>query len=192
MSLVPRFGWTALLLLGLPAAPLAGNSGLQQALNNLEPLTFQLQMQATINSTESLLQVTEHIPMSFGSFLPVASGSISVSPEGAITFGGDYASEAAFHEGDHNPGEMELSGIPGQQVHLQLEASSTTLEGPGEPMMISGIQFLDGQGNALDAGDSFRFDGDGQASLRYGATLTFTENQTPGVYEGETQITMNY
>lgn len=175
--------WMGLLLpSGLAAPPLAGLHS---------PVVFQLHMHATINSLEDRLEISENRPLSFGSFLPVASGSITITPEGAVSFSGEFASQTAFHEGDHNAGELALLGIAHQPVHLEV-FSAGALEGPGEAMSISQIALIDAQGNRLASGSSLHFDDSGQANLRYGATLSFVEAQAPGVYTGETQITMNY
>lgn len=155
------------------------------------PLVFQLRMQATINSLDDRLEISESRPLSFGSFLPLSSGSITITPEGSAVFGGEFARHSAFHEGDHQAGELELIGLADQPVHFEISADGV-LEGPGETMAISGIVLVDTQGKPLTNGSSLRFDASGQTLLRYGATLHFAEAQEPGVYTGETQITMNY
>lgn len=187
---------TALVL--LVAAPFSVNSSSSSATLEMQAAgalgysnRFQMQIYARINRLEDLLQVVEQSPLDFGSFLPITSGSITITPYGAATFSGEFSGHAAFHEGDHTPGEMKISGLANQAATLRFE-SFTLLQGAGKNMLVTDFQFIDHQGNNLASGDHFQFDPYGQFTLRYGATLTFAEGQESGEYQGIAHIVMNY
>ena len=126
------------------------------------------------------LQVSEAEPIAFGRIFTQnnAAGSVILTPEGnLLTDNVDSASDLPIQSGGFN-----LNGSPNALVSISFEDGLLT--GTGAPLRLSSFTH--------NAGNTPRFDDDGNLNFRVGATLEINDGQIGGAYDGSYTITIDY
>jgi hypothetical protein len=125
----------------------------------------------------------------------VLAGLDVVEPEGLTL---DFGDVAAGDEPriDHENGEMvriDVNGSPDRSISVQYDPS-IQLTGPdGAALTFTPFVFEDEEGNSLTTGGSVSTGTSGTASIWLGGNLgTIGDNQAPGQYSGDFEITFDY
>lgn len=116
----------------------------------------------------------------FGAVQPKSvAGSVTLSPSGTRTGSNVVLSSMALG----NAAGFNITGYANANFTIALP-SSITLSGPGTAMTLSSFTSSLGTSGTLSTA--------GTATLRVGGTLAIAANQTPGVYSGSFNVTVNY
>jgi hypothetical protein len=84
---------------------------------------------------------------------------------------------------ESNAASFDITGAPDATFTIDLP-SSITLESDSDKMQVNDF--------VSNLGDSSVLSNEGTANLKVGATLLVEANQTPGLYEGQFDVTVAY
>ena len=136
----------------------------------------------SVSTQAAEIAIINNSPLAFGSFAAGSGGTVTVSPSGVCSVGGDVIIVIA----NCAAAEFTVTGDPNFTYFIDLPADNfVTLIGPGSDMSIT--QFISnptGANGQLSAG--------GSQNLTVGGTLNVGNNQAPGSYSGNFTIIVDY
>ena len=115
--------------------------------------------------------------LDFGTILPDTAGDTAVLIDPSIT----STSGGSSFAGDHQHAVFLITGEPSTAYTVQI-SESASLTGAGTAMVV----------NTFTGSFSGSLDESGNRLASYGASLVINASQTPGVYTGTYDITVNY
>ncbi len=141
---------------------------------------------ATVTVIEPMA-VTARDALRFGGFTrPTAAGTVTVSTNGAIAYGGGLTGRATAIQplGGRGPASFDIRGDRNRLFRITPVSSFEITNGTSR-MRVDGL-----------TGNTYfryaRFDNRGEFQLLVGGTLNVAANQPYGTYSGRFDITFNY
>lgn len=124
--------------------------------------------------------------LSFGAFAAGAGGTITISPQGLRTAGGDVTLMTVGQASQGSAASFDVTGSPNATYQITLPANnSVTLAGSqGGSMSVTSFSSSPSPGGQLSAV--------GSQTLNVGATLAVGNNQAPGSYSGNFAVTVTF
>lgn len=124
------------------------------------------------------LQIDNTADLDFGQVGVTGAGTVTVSTAGAAT-----CSVNLVCAGTSSAAAFTVEGTANTNVSIVLDNISN-LSGPGADLVLSAL--------TSSAGASLALDGSGAGSFTVGGTIAVAANQTPGVYNGSFDATVEY
>lgn len=136
-----------------------------------------------VSASAAEIAITNTGPLSFGSFVAGAGGSVSVTTSGARTATGAVV---LIPSSTGAAAGFSLSGDAGAIYLISLPGDGAVLldNGAGQSMELSGFISNPSDFGQLGAG--------GTQALSIGATLNVGASQAPGAYSGTFSVTVEY
>ena len=141
------------------------------------------------------LSINKDKDLDFGYIIGTTAGTIVMVPDEDPTC---TATGGIVHSGPCQPAQFFGSGESGRVVRIKKPSGQKiTLTGPGADMSITGL-VIDGSPdlaeiNVTPGYSRYRIDSaDGYFEFRFGGTLNVGAAQTPGVYTGTFEVTIQY
>jgi hypothetical protein len=121
--------------------------------------------------------------LAFGKFVAGSGGTVTVSPGGARTWGGDVL---LVSSGLGAAAQFLVSGNPNASYSISLPVGTVTLTSSSNTMEVNNFTSSPSPNGSLSGGVT------GTQVLYVGATLTVGSNQAIGSYSGGFDVTVNY